>query len=96
MTKSRWHNADIDALGVSSERLEVGGKTVGGLITLGRGFIFYSSDPRLKTLDGCRFDSVAEARQAVERALRGEAGDEPETETVDAAWRPALGGRYRR
>ncbi|RDD61045.1 hypothetical protein DRB17_15080 [Ferruginivarius sediminum] len=76
VTMTRWHNADIDALAVRSQRLDVGGKTVGSLITLGHGFVFYSSDPRLAALDGSRFASVAAARQAVERALKRELAED--------------------
>lgn len=69
MTANRWHDQDIEGLTVRSLRLEYDGRVVGTLVTLGRGFVFYTSDERIGGLDGRHFTSIATARAAVEAEM---------------------------
>ncbi|MDX1710469.1 MAG: hypothetical protein R3316_04960 [Rhodovibrionaceae bacterium] len=49
--------------------IEENDEPVGELIALGSAYLFYTTNPRLKGLDGCRFSSVAEARRIIREHL---------------------------
>lgn len=48
----------------------IGGERVGDLVSLGLRVVFYTTDPRLETLDGAYYCSMESAVEAARNALR--------------------------
>ncbi len=69
MSRPSWRERDLEAQEARWTPLLDDGATIGGLVTLGHSVILYSRDPRLRALDGQRFDSAFAARQAMAEAL---------------------------
>ena len=56
-------------MSVYHRTIEIDGEVAGHAISLDKRFVFYSALPILKALDGERFESLAEMREAVEAAF---------------------------
>lgn len=55
-------------MSVYHHTIEIAGEVAGHAISLDKRFVFFAALPALKGLDGRRFESLGEAREAVEQA----------------------------
>ncbi len=56
-------------LTIEHDSVLIDGKSCGLAVSLGSGFVLYTTDNRLQALDGRRFDAMTDLRLAIEGAI---------------------------